>query len=384
MNDRYLELDSLRGIAALSVFFSHIYLLFHESTLSTFLFKYGPLRALVAGSEAVIFFFVLSGFVLSIPFYSGRRMRYRDYVFKRVCRIYIPFIVSILIGSFAHELFYSSKIEGLTNWFNDNWSTQLNLDSAIDHLILIGTFTSSINNVVWSLVHEMRISLFFPLIMFLLLKIDTVKGIGLAILFSSISLMYYNLTNASFSGTEVFATVHYSAMFIVGALLSKHKNEISDWIVNIRIKYKILFLVSGIITYLYLHPSFLLNLIFINLDPYLRTVIDTWFVSLGACILIITGISFYQIKSILNNKVINYLGKISYSLYLTHIAVLFSCVHLLYGKVNMVFISLIAIVVTIAVSSLMYSFIEKPSMKLGRTLSKNNKESIFKTKVTMS
>ncbi len=64
MTQRYEELDSLRGLAALSVFFSHMYLMFNESMVSTFLFEYGPFRAFIAGSEAVILFFVLSGFVL--------------------------------------------------------------------------------------------------------------------------------------------------------------------------------------------------------------------------------------------------------------------------------------------------------------------------------
>lgn len=370
MFDRYPELDSLRGLAALLVFSSHIYLLFHETIITSFLFKYGPLRFLVAGSEAVIFFFVLSGFVLSISFYSSQSLNYGAYVIKRICRIYFPYLVSILIAFLFRELFYMSRIEGLTYWFNDNWANGYNFNSLLDHMVLIGTFTSSINNVVWSLVHEMRISLIFPFIMFLVVKIDTVKGIGLAITMSIISIIYYNLTNPQFIGTELYTTVHYSAMFIIGALLAKHIKVISVRMLLIKRAYKIAVLITGILTYLYVHPSFVLNIFISDFDSFYRTVIDTWFVSIGSCVLIIFATSSNQLKRILRNKVFSYLGKISYSLYLTHIPVLFSSVHLLYGILNMVSICLIAIILTIMLASLMHLIIEKPSVQLGKILVK--------------
>ena len=48
-----------------------------------------PLAVLRAGREAVDFFFVLSGFVLVLPFLKGP-VAYPDFVFRRVCRIWIP------------------------------------------------------------------------------------------------------------------------------------------------------------------------------------------------------------------------------------------------------------------------------------------------------
>jgi peptidoglycan/LPS O-acetylase OafA/YrhL len=98
MNQRFEELDSLRGLAALAVFFGHMYLVFNENLISKLLFEFGPLRIAVAGSEAVTFFFVLSGFVLSLPFYSNRQPNYRHFVIRRVCRIYIPYIIAILVA----------------------------------------------------------------------------------------------------------------------------------------------------------------------------------------------------------------------------------------------------------------------------------------------
>ena len=96
MRNRYEELDSLRGLAAISVFFGHILLVFNAIPITNLLFEYGPLRAAVAGSEAVTLFFVLSGFVLSLPFYNNGTFNYGKYVVKRIFRIYIPYLIAIL------------------------------------------------------------------------------------------------------------------------------------------------------------------------------------------------------------------------------------------------------------------------------------------------
>lgn len=67
MNERIKQLDSLRGLAALTVLLSHIYLI-PGILLPALIQNIGILspRALVNGSAAVIFFFVLSDFVLSL------------------------------------------------------------------------------------------------------------------------------------------------------------------------------------------------------------------------------------------------------------------------------------------------------------------------------
>ena len=57
---KFAALDSLRGIAALMVIFHHFWEMNHPSDD-----RLRPWLFFCAGHEAVIFFFVLSGFVLS-------------------------------------------------------------------------------------------------------------------------------------------------------------------------------------------------------------------------------------------------------------------------------------------------------------------------------
>ena len=50
------------------------------------------------GHQAVILFFVLSGFVLYLPYtHTAEHILYADFVIKRICRIYLPYQFSVLI-----------------------------------------------------------------------------------------------------------------------------------------------------------------------------------------------------------------------------------------------------------------------------------------------
>ncbi|WP_242224567.1 acyltransferase [Bacillus cereus group sp. BfR-BA-01380] len=365
MSDRYKNLDSLRGLAALSVFCGHMYLAFNQTIITRLLFERGIFRGFIAGSEAVTLFFVLSGFVLSLPFYSNKKFNYVVYVFRRFCRIYIPYIIAITIAIVCKEAFYSGKIVGLSDWFNVNWRRGIDMDIIKDHLLLIVTFTSNLDNVVWSLVHEMRISLIFPIVMFLLIRSNLKEGILLAVFLTFISIIFSS-SDKQFTGTEIYYTIHCAALFVVGALLAKYRTSLINKISNLTMQNKVFLFVVGIILYLYAHPSFVLNILIPNLNPFYRSITDTWVTSIGAAILIILAISSSKISRILSNNFINFIGKISYSLYLYHLIVLLSCMHLLNGIVPMWAICIISFVGTIIVSSCMYYLVEKPAMKLSK------------------
>ena len=94
---RYEELDALLGIAALSVVLWHFvcatYTIPDQSARSFIMSLY----FLVHGRAAVILFFILSGFVLSLPFLREPRPGYAGFAVRRICRIYLPYLARVHI-----------------------------------------------------------------------------------------------------------------------------------------------------------------------------------------------------------------------------------------------------------------------------------------------
>ncbi|MBS0341883.1 MAG: acyltransferase [Proteobacteria bacterium] len=86
------RLEALRGLAALYVVFHHAVL--SDQALANsgigYLFRFGQ--------EAVILFFLLSGFVINYSFKSAEDKSFRSYFLKRSARIYIPLLLVMGLG----------------------------------------------------------------------------------------------------------------------------------------------------------------------------------------------------------------------------------------------------------------------------------------------
>ena len=138
---RLEELDSLRGLAALTVVISHhliVLPVFFNPTnwhghIPVNILKYTPLHLLFAGHEAVILFFVLSGFVLSLPFHANKQGPYASFVIRRICRIYLPYIVSVAAAVIMCRLLSRGGIPELSPWLNLRWCGGFIERNLIDH-----------------------------------------------------------------------------------------------------------------------------------------------------------------------------------------------------------------------------------------------------------
>ncbi len=95
---RFHYIDSIRGIAAMMVVIYHFIGWKWPDELS-----YKLSAFIFNGSDAVSFFFVLSGFVLSYPYiHLGRKYSYIKYVRGRFIRIYPAYVFTILIEALYH------------------------------------------------------------------------------------------------------------------------------------------------------------------------------------------------------------------------------------------------------------------------------------------
>lgn len=220
---RYEELDSIRGISSFLVMIGHHLMIFtayqtysyeDNKPFVVYLLKETPLRIIFSsGNESVIVFFILSGFVLYESIQKNNS-RYGLYLLKRICRIYIPYVVAITIAILCQLTMSQYGISYLSEWFNRTWTIESSFNLVMQHVLLIGKYnTDAYNSVIWSLVHEMRISIIFPLVLMVCLR-KTVRYSLLSLFgFSICSVLVLFLFHSSLTLTSYALTFHYTVLF---------------------------------------------------------------------------------------------------------------------------------------------------------------------------
>jgi len=129
--NRRAGLDGLRGMAALVVVLHHSLLTLpwfadrvgfglmgpknHFKLSIHNLFEYTPLHMFYGGTEAVVIFFVLSGYVLVNPV---SRESISSYVRYRLLRLYAPIFVSVTLAGGLILLFSRQTLVGGSSWMN--------------------------------------------------------------------------------------------------------------------------------------------------------------------------------------------------------------------------------------------------------------------------
>jgi peptidoglycan/LPS O-acetylase OafA/YrhL len=158
-SQRVPELDSLRGVAALTVLLWHYAAHFHAAPLSNLL---RPLY--MAGPYAVDFFFVLSGFVLSRVYLVGKRpSALSTNVARRIARMYPLHFLTLLVVAGCQGLLGLYHCQ-FAYHHNDYYHFLLNL-LLIQQLGFQRAF--SFNGPSWSISTEFFINLLFFVMIYL-------------------------------------------------------------------------------------------------------------------------------------------------------------------------------------------------------------------------
>jgi peptidoglycan/LPS O-acetylase OafA/YrhL len=355
------QLDALRGIAALMVVINHFLLV---SPL--WWVPRSPLRVLALGHEAVILFFILSGFVLTLQLMSDRRIAYRDYAIRRICRIYLPYLAVLFAAFSAINLINIAPVKWAGSWFNDIWTGSFSGREILDHLLFIGQYKANrVLPVIWSLIYEMRISLMMPLVVYCVSRFSARACLAAALSISVVSFLFAMGRNAdetsspSFSGDWAM-TAHYLGMFIVGGTLARHRVTWQQW------------LAKGNRTMLVLAASlaffFLSRLVLSITSGAVGQCIFDWCVVAGAAGMVCTAIASSRFTLMLARRPVVFLGTISYSLYLTHTVVLLAVIHLMPASGSAWRAITMAAVLVIPVAAVTHFVIERPSILLGKFL----------------
>lgn len=342
-------LDSLRGIAAFSVVIYH-FIGWHwgdktAAHVGSMFFN---------GSDAVSFFFVLSGFVLSYKYFRKQGdIQIPFYFYKRVMRLYPAFILTVLLN-----YFYWNRVvlmDGQVGFVLKDmfW----NNDQQLWHELVMVRSHHKFYIPGWTLSVEMLLSMFMPLLIY-----AARANIRMIWWFLPISLLMGNYISM------------FSFHFSIGLLLSYYYPQIAA------IDYKSTKL------YRYRYPVGILVFLLYSLrhwnriqdfGTYYHSITGFWridffhFSAIASAVIIYWVICSEKAQAFLNKSVFLFLGKISYSIYLTHwlivVAIMEHWEQLLayFPNFYLGFFSLlgISIILTIFSSILMYNFVEKPFIR---------------------
>ena len=109
---------------------------------------------LANGHSAVVLFFIMSGFVLSLPQLRGKPVNYPTYLIKRICRIYLPYLVALGIAIVGCYLFYN-RLHGTAD---GTWDQSPSSHTIRQSLLMVTSYDAMhYNGAFWSIIEEMRI-----------------------------------------------------------------------------------------------------------------------------------------------------------------------------------------------------------------------------------
>ncbi len=252
-NPRFALFDSLRAIAALSVFGAHSILETNTEQAHPF-FKWMPELSL----EGVTIFFLISGFLLYRPFLvarrSGRPLRTRDYARRRVLRIVPAFWVALIVVNLVLQ-----HPNGLTahNWWEIYGFGQIYQESTIGYGI----------GAAWTLCVEVTFYALLPLLAYAASRLcgadrrslrgDIYLLVGLTIASIAFHQYFYTTTNHFFWAGTLPGSFYWFALgmgLAIASVLHEERKDTSR-LVRFVVDRPSLFWIAAVILFFVMHMS---------------------------------------------------------------------------------------------------------------------------------
>jgi peptidoglycan/LPS O-acetylase OafA/YrhL len=383
-------LDSLRFFAALAVFFTHVELIkkftgfgshwidpeeritkftVFQSVMSK---EIDPLSPLIAYSSAlgVVFFFVLSGFLITYLLLkekeSNKTVQIGKFYLRRAFRIWPLYYLIFILGFFVLPNLELFAVPGQDVFFNQNFWGNLLLYAFFMPNLAFSIYTTAVPNIgqSWSIGVEEQFYLLWPL---LLRKSKNVLKSILWIAGSIIALKGIILLS--------FPFIKLDALVVIKKFLAMSKLECMA--------------LGGLGAYiLFNRKEELLRIIFkpisqimaVIVIPILIYFIPTAFedvlhllFSVSFLVIILNVAGNEKVLLRFENRVLQYLGRISYGLYMFHVMCTVFTIHILDKYIGLdnditttqhILLYGISFLLTVAVSSLSYHIFEKAFIRL--------------------
>lgn len=378
MKTKVKYLDGLRGIAAIVVVISHFLQVFYPSvysgdiktlhtknSLELILYK-TPLNLLVNSNFSVCIFFVLSGFVLSLKFFKYKERKIiLSGASRRYLRLAIPVFITLLIAYIFMNLnlFYIKDIYAISkttimNRYKVNYSLMAIIKQSF-YSIMFTNFSSSYNASLWTIKYEFigSLMIFASLFIFSFVKKIKVRFI-----------IYFILI--------MFTINQYYLAFILGVLLS---DLVSNCCILERIHNKVIYVIIIPVS------LFLGSYPYCNTDNTIYNILNlriipisyfTFYHIIGATLLLLGILKANKLQAFFSTRVIRFLGKISFSLYLVHFLIINSLSCFLFKNLigifsyrnTFVITIVVSLVVMIIISYVLYLYVDLNAISISHSV----------------
>ncbi|MGQ4006366.1 acyltransferase [Francisellaceae bacterium CB300] len=343
MNLKYI--NSLRGIAIIMVMLVHYTQLFSVANLHL------PLHlemVFYSGKYGVLLFFIVSSYTLFRSLDIRKEDGFKNYYIRRFFRIaplYYLIIIILFITTNGDAGYLQDPHDGITFY------------NLLTHVFFInGFFTSYTNSIVgveWTIFVEVSFYMILP-ILFLYRKFLVHITISFFII-SLLGLLGLEFINSHLGRIQLyFSPIIWLVAFAYGGLIYQYDNN--DYIKRIFIAYKYLLLTIFIL--LFILFSYVRGSLMIELFALLM-------------VMFFLLVKYNQFK-VFDNRFLNRIGELSFSMYLIHFTVLLfieTNIRFIFfhnGVLDYISLFVVFVAITISISYLTYIFVEKPFIRIGK------------------
>lgn len=355
------HLDSVRGLAALSVLFEHYVIAFDLPIRDPFwraIWDYSPLHILWDGAAAVSLFFVLSGLVLSLKhFRHGGQPDLTGfdlgrYWLARCFRLGPPYFVALLVSSIGYSLTTGAAptipIDRHSPWLDDLWHHRVEIGGMLleANLLAMPKLIVMVPQS-WTLAIELLYSFLIPIGVLLTAR-------------SSLWLLAFVYVAVKLLGASP-VLLH----FALGILIARHYSSVSRWLGARRWLRRGL-LAIGIVCYT-------------AGDSFHSWLSGDWpsiLAAVGSALFLIYLAGSHSARRALNSPALRFLGRVSFSFYLLHMLVLFCFMPMIWTALGTTpradpavwWLGLpISTALSLLIAAIGHRFVELPSIALGKT-----------------
>ena len=335
------RLESLRGLAALIVCVHHGMSVFADNAR---LVVMDALMFAFNSAAAVIFFFVLSGYVLGRAL--ERDGEFVTYLVRRLFRLLPPFVVVVLFTFACERLFRIDPIpSGLMPGFQRMFWPQPTWDALWDNLLLS---SFKVNGPTWTLLPELLGALMLPFVVAAHVRIEPQWRWALFVAIATLL---------------AISPYHTLLWFYFGCFLAK---EIGTLLAGRRRLAAITFVV-GLIG---------LEMAGTNSEFYAVGIVIPS--AIAAALMIGAVAASRELLQWTTVAPLRFLGRISYSLYLVHWPIFYVCALLavicrpivpthIWGNL---FVMVTSVIIAVGLAALSYRFVEAPSIRAGKSMAR--------------